>query len=109
MKRLSSSSREVAEAIRDRVPFMTHGALKAGGVVGTGSWDSGQLRGADLDQFRLDMDRIDYVVWSYSTPIAWHVTGPNTDRWWKVTQKFSVTTTSKHQGKLYLIETGADQ
>jgi len=40
-----------------------------------------------------------YVVFSYSTPIAWW-----TERhgWHKVEQKFSPTT-SKHQGRLYLV------
>lgn len=98
MKRLSSKSSEVAVAIGNREPFNTHGALCATAHK-VGPWDSGRLSGADLDQFREDMAKIVYVVWSYVTPIAW-VTEDGTV--YKVSQRFSVTT-SQHQGKLYLL------
>lgn len=61
---------------------------------------AGRLQGADLEAFNRDNGSITYVVWSYATPIAW-VTDDS--RVHKVAQRFSVTT-SKHQGKLYLLE-----
>lgn len=96
--KLASHGYGVAVAIRDRVTFDTYGSLHAENVNGLGPWDSGRLEGPDHEKFREDMGKIDYVVYSYNTPIAWHADG----HWHKVAQKFSVTT-SKHQGKLYLI------
>lgn len=98
MKILSTTGRATSEAIRDREPFNTSGALKARRPVGLTRLDSGRLAGEDLEAFRRDVKVIDYVVLSYDTPIAWHTP----DGWHKVAQKFSPTT-SKHQGNLYLI------
>lgn len=64
----------------------------------------GDLAGDDLAAFMSDRRNglIDYVVMSFSTPIAWR----RKDKTWHVVeQKFS-TTTSKHQGRLYLIPSG---
>lgn len=97
-KTLSSRSREVAEAIRDRVPFKTYGALYAEEVVHP-YVHSGRLSAVEADILREDSAQIDYVVFSYSTPIAWHLRDGS---WHRVAQKFSMTT-SHHQGKLYLI------
>ena len=97
MTKLNSNSREVAERIRDREAFETHGALKA--TRQHGYAQSGRLSGPDLEAFNRDNGSITYVVWSYATPIAW-VTDDS--RIHKVAQRFSVTT-SKHQGKLYLL------
>jgi hypothetical protein len=96
-KKLSTRSREVAERIRDREAFETYGALS--GTRQHGYAQSGRLTGTDLEAFNRDNGSITYVVWSYATPIAW-VTDDS--RIHKVAQKFSVTT-SKHQGKLYLL------
>lgn len=98
--RLSSKSIAVAEHIRDRVPFTTHGAMQAEAVDGLSVWNSGQLSGVDLDRFRQEASLIDYVVYSYATPIAWHTS--QDVGWYRVKSKFSVTT-SRHQGRLYLI------
>lgn len=97
MKRISSKSRECAEAIGNREEFITHGALKATRHMGYA--DSGRLTGSDLDAFKRDQGSLSYVVWSYATPIAW-VTDDS--RVHIVGQKFS-RTTSQHQGKLYLL------
>ena len=99
MTKISSRSREVAEKIRDHVAFETYGALKATLADRLSRWDSGQLAGEDLEKFYADLPQITYVVWSYSTPIAWVCSDGN---FHKVSQRFSVTT-SKHQGKLYLL------
>lgn len=99
LPRLTTRGVVTAEAIRDRKPFNTSGALSARVVTGLSSWDSGILSGSDLDVFHEDKSRIRYVVYSYSTPIAWYM---GAEGWHKVAQKFSPTT-SKHQGLLYLI------
>lgn len=96
-KKISSNSREVAERIRDREAFETYGALK--GTREMGYAQSGRLSGADLEAFNRDQGSFSYIVWSYATPIAW-VTDDS--RIHRVEQRFS-RTTSKHQGKLYLL------
>lgn len=103
MMRLTTRSIATACAIRDREDFRTSGALM-GESTSVGRYDSGRLSGADYDQFVLDAPFIDYVVWSYSTPIAWHYTDLSGTRtgWHVVAQKFSSTTT-KHQSNLYMV------
>lgn len=98
-KRLTTRSRATAEAIRDMRPFTTSGALSAQATTGLGRYDAGRLANEDKRAFLDQCDEIGYVVFSYSTPIAWH---SNKYGWHKVSQKFSSTTT-KHQGNLYLI------
>lgn len=82
-------------ALANRLPFRTSGALSGDTreVGQYGFFESGYLRGADLDRFREDRDSIVYIVRSYATPIAW-VTADGTV--YKVAQKFSVTT-GRHQ------------
>lgn len=63
------------------------------------SMDAGELSGSDLAAFQTDASAIRYVVRSYDTPIAWKTLS---GRWHIVRQRFSVTT-SKHQGRLYMI------
>lgn len=103
MKRLTTRGIATAEAIRDREDFRTSGALSGESRI-LGVFDSGRLSGDDLERFYADCGSIRYVVMSYATPIAWYVTPSATIKggWYKVAQKFSVTTT-KHQGNLYLI------
>jgi hypothetical protein len=98
--RVSSRGYEVAEKIRDRVGFQTHGALNGEEWPLVTRWHSGRLAGDDLLAFYATIENsvIDYIVWSYNTPIAWHT--PD-GQWYKVAQKFSPTT-SAHQGRLYL-------
>lgn len=100
--RLTTRGRATAEHIRDRKPFTTSGALSAQITDGLGNWDSGRLSGADLMRFREDCRVIDYVVYSYSTPIAWHYNDGTVQGWYVAKGRWSVTT-SKHQGNLYLI------
>jgi hypothetical protein len=100
MKKISSRSRLVPEMIRDCQTFATYGALTAD-RVSPGSHhhhSSGMLDSAERERFFATRD-IDYIVYSYATPIAWH---SESKGWHKVAQRFSVTT-GKHQGKLYLI------
>ena len=87
--------------IRERVPFTTSGSLSAQTVGSSGFrvsqcgvWRAGRLKGADLNTFHEHNNafQIDYVVLSYSTPIAWH--SPKFG-WHVVEQKFSTTTSAQ--------------
>jgi len=97
----SRDRRTVAEHIRDRKPFETGGALKAQTYEnGLRYHTGGALNGQDYTEWVKDRAHVQYVVWSYDTPIAWW--SKHTCMWHVVEQKFSATT-SKHQGTLYLI------
>lgn len=94
-----SRIRETRQAIRDRVPFKTHGALSGDKFNGYG--DTGRLNTEERNRWYADVNNVDYVVMSYSTPIAWHTDAG----WYQVAQRFSVTTT-RHQTQVRLaIET----
>jgi hypothetical protein len=53
----------------------------------------GRLNEQETERMLSVADSINYVVFSYDTPIAWH----SAEGWYVVEQKFSMTT-SKHQG-----------
>ena len=55
-----------------------------------GAW--GRLDPEEFARLKQDETRIEYAVYSYGTPIAWHTS----QGWYIVSQKFSQTT-SKHQ------------
>ena len=81
----------IAHAIRQGEDFTTSGALRGEAFplfIGTG-------RMADSDAAKLRTARIDYVVYSYGTPIAYRANG----EWVIPDAKYSVTT-SKHQGTI---------
>jgi hypothetical protein len=99
VKKISSRDRRVAEMIRDLQPFETYGALRATEHDGSYMY-TGYLRGYDAEVYSKHKNYIRYVVWSYSTPIAWWSPAYG---WHKVRQTFSVTT-SRHQGQLYLCD-----
>ena len=91
MKAYRVAQRNAEGYIMARVPF-TASALR-----GTAGWpnDAGRLSGDDLALWgREESARADFTVWSYGTPIAWHI--PDVG-WRIVSGRFSVTT-SKHQG-----------
>lgn len=54
---------------------------------------AGWLQGEERERFDRDRGGIDYAVYSYGTPIAWHTP----EGWHVVSQRFSPTT-SRHQG-----------
>lgn len=98
--------RALDRALNHRQSFRTSGALKAdAGHVGRFMFlHGGELRGADLDQWKADREAVTYVVMSYATPIAWVVyDGTPRGRFYRVSQRFSVTT-SKHMGHLWAAE-----
>jgi hypothetical protein len=47
------------------------------------------------DKFFAQAHVIDYIVWSYDTPIAWH-----TNTGWELPEYTYSATTTKHQGKI---------
>lgn len=79
---------------RDAIHYIaTRQEFKASALSGSRySLGAGQLKGKELATFEADVNGADYIVYSYSTPIAWHSLNFG---WYVVAQKFSVTT-SKH-------------
>lgn len=106
--KINGSWTQFTEPLSKLEPFTTHGALH--GRPGNASgWAVGRLP----EQYRTSVYHADYVVYSYATPIAWHV--PNRNEGWKLgngepapaepgwvmpDEKYSVTT-SKHQGHIF--------
>lgn len=80
---------EMAPYLRAREAFKTHGAMRA---EESAPVYTGHLPAEYSDSAR----SADYVVYSYDTPIAWHVPG---EGWTIPDHKYSVTT-SAHQGKV---------
>jgi len=84
---------------RDAIHYIsTRQEFKASALSGVNANASG-LQGAygrldpeEFARFKNVETQVDYVVYSYGTPIAWHTA----EGWYVVKQKFSVTT-SKHQ------------
>lgn len=101
--RKQKTGHEFARAIANFEDIQNYGSLKAESVDGLSEWhgDAGWLSGKDREQFIADCEAIKYIVKSYATPIAWYARG----KWYRVKQKFSVTT-SKHQRQLYLVGEG---
>lgn len=79
---------------RDAIHYIaTRQGFKASALQGNGNYlGSGRLDQEEIAKLSKDMASLDYIVYSYGTPIAWHTS----DGWYVVEQKFSVTT-SKHQ------------
>ena len=86
--------------IDERRPFDTHGALR--GRLRPESTESGYLRSksnAAAQLWLADQDKIDYVVYSYNTPIAWHVKSATFNEWIYPDVRYSPTT-GRHQSKI---------
>ena len=87
------TNREARNAIEWQKPFITGtGSLRGTHYLG----GTGIMRNpAEVEQLtQADKDgTLDYVVYSYSTPIAWVIS----DEWVRTTERYSVTT-SKHTG-----------
>ena len=85
------NARTIARAIWQGEDFTTSGALRGEAFpffIGTG-------RMPDNEAAQLRAARIDYVVYSYGTPIAYRASG----EWIAPDAKYSVTT-SKHQSTI---------
>lgn len=85
---------EFRDCLSELRPFVTHGAFK--GVARPNRERSGITYGQLPRQYWDDVTGADYVVYSYLTPIAWHM--PN-GQWVMPDVRYSVTT-SKHQSKI---------
>ncbi len=93
-----TSTRNAADLIAARQPFTTSGALRGGapGNSTLSTWDCGRLPGDHVSQLMggLMTGHVDYIVYSYGTPIAWH----RADAGWTVPDVRYSATTSRHQG-----------
>lgn len=91
----------IAHAIRQGEDFTTSGALE--GIANPRWVNSGRMRDSDSAPLYSARDNIgiDYVIYSYATPIAYRTTDGN---WTIPDAKYSVTT-SKHQSTIrYALE-----
>lgn len=90
---------ELSPYVRGREAFKTGGALSAVGPQMPGYWAEGRLHPV----FFRSLAQADYVVYSYGTPIAWHLRGDYAAEagytWIVPDVKYSVTTTA-HQNKI---------
>lgn len=92
-------------ALSKHEAFSTNGAFKATqhGDHKPYYHGGGSLSGEERDAWMMDRTSVTYVVWSYDTPIAWDtISADGSTHTHTVQQKFS-TTTSRHQGTLYLL------
>lgn len=92
----------VATAIRDRRPFTTSTGSLQGRVPETYAFSLGRMNDTERAMLERDGADVTYIVYSYSTPIAWYVGAE--DRWHVVEQKFTRTTESRHKPLLYLVK-----
>lgn len=100
------------ECLGSRVPFKTYGKFKGvDAPKGTGI-----LPAEYAHAFNAVHEFIDYVVYSYATPIAWHVWNPgitgvsDPESYWVMPDTRYSVTTSRHQTKIRvaLAESGDD-
>ena len=93
-----TSTRNAADLIAARQPFTTSGSLRGGPP---GNWPEHGRLPADHSTALMDSvvtGTVDYIVYSYGTPIAWH----RTDTGWAVPDVRYSVTTSRHQGVVRL-------
>lgn len=96
---LHKLGREHDSLISDRTPFDCNGSLTADETP----YGTGRGRLPDRYSEALRTDEPVYVVWSYSTPIAWF----GNRGWVMPDTKYSVTT-SRHQSKVRYGLTGQE-
>lgn len=101
MPQFGTRSWQAREALSERRPYTTGGAMRA--TTGPApDHNGGWLREKDSVWFAawiMDRATARYVVWSYDTPIAWVTGGGNLVQ---PPVTYSLTTT-KHQGLLYAL------
>lgn len=87
----------IANKLANRESFKTHGALQGIDKPLKNRFTvTGILPNDWANTFTARQQVIDYVVYSYRTPIAWH----DTEAGWIVPDERYSVTTSKHQGKV---------
>lgn len=87
--------------VRALKPFNTFGNFT--GVTYTHG--AGRLRGHALKVWEGEVNNIDYVIYSYATPVAWHTPYSG---WRVVVDSFSMMTSSRHQSQLWQLSQGSD-
>lgn len=95
--RLHNGAADIVDAINAREDF--HSGNLRGEVI-MSKYDlthrHGRLEGESLARWEKDWENVDYVVWSYYTPIAWHTQKADVGMWVYSDQHHSATT-SRHQ------------
>ena len=88
---------EYVPVLREYKPFDTSGSLK--GRVGDDDYSWGRLTDDELAAFKdaYYARKLQYVVYSYSTPIAWK---SSDDAEWYVSESHYSETTTKQQNKI---------
>lgn len=99
MPKFPTRSWRAREALADRMPYTTHGAMYASVEAHSLPWGH-RLPKPWAERYERERERMTYVVWSYSTPIAWVLDNGTVV---KVDHKWSIATT-KHQGLLYALD-----
>lgn len=90
------------QTLRDELPFKTHGKFYG---VAVGDRQKGMLPEPHRSRFEGELPDITYVVYSYNTPIAWHVEIEESEHdfgadYWVVPDTRYSVTTSRHQNKI---------
>jgi len=95
----------MAELCETGKPWQNHSGSFRGEPVTSRYVGTGQMPDAQAEHMREFMraGTLEYVVYSYQTPIAYRADG----QWYIPTTRYSVTT-SKHQGKLWRLGRKAD-
>lgn len=93
-KLATRDARAIGARIARLESFETWGNFHGCPVTPNLAWlgDGGWLQGSALDRFRADRETIDYIVYSYYTPIQWHAA----NGWVRIGHNFSAIST-KHQ------------
>jgi hypothetical protein len=95
------AAQQIADACDARKDWKNNGGSMRGVPMSPYSSPSyGIMPEVEADMLRalVRTGELDYVIYSYATPIAWHANG----EWTKSSSRYSVTT-SKHQGRLYRV------
>ena len=90
--RLSSRSLAIRSAIANREEFTSSAAIRGSRPISSRFISTGRLPREYVNEIH-GSDGVDYVVWSYGTPIAWH----DTIKGWTVPAVKYSATTSRHQ------------
>jgi hypothetical protein len=95
------ASQQIADACDARQPWKNNGGSMRGEPLSPHSSPSyGIMPSDEADALRalVRTGDLDYVIYSYATPIAWHANG----EWTFSSTRYSPTT-SQHQGRLYRV------
>jgi hypothetical protein len=106
---IKATLRSVPTLVSDRREFNCNGTVFGAirPIFNDGGWSHptsvGKLPSEYHGEFETASAATDfYAVYSYATPIAWHANG----QWTIPPVKYSVTT-SRHQGRLYMVSRSA--